>query len=939
MSAPRDPFAREVLLAHRDWVRAMARTMVVDASAADDLAQDAWVAALRSPPTRRGEERAWFARVLRNLSRNRHREGTRRDTRERMAARREHAASPDELVAEAEAHRRAVGAVLELEDAARTTVLLRFFEDLSVPEIAERTGVPLETAKARLRRALAQLRARLDEDYEGNRRAWVLLLAPETRGSAPTTARGPATAAATVVGGLMATKTVVAAVIVALALGTWGVVWFAGRGTGRSSPPADQRHSSATGGVDRAGSDAAGTSTPRGRQRERSAETAGTTAEESAQKSVDAGADRGWRLAGRVVRADGSPVPESRLQLGGMDGPRAAQGWTSGPAGQFVVILTEEEAERFLGGSDGAFLWASAPGQVDRALRVEGPTDDLLFRLKTAVPVRVRVRDVDGSPMAAAPVVLHVQDELGNRARRPRPTDAAGEVVFANVVAADASVSAVTYAREPVEYVRAQARTTAEGATIELRFRGLRSVEVNVTFRGDDVPVAHCEVENAARERTQVTWEEGGATSTVNVPPDAVRLRVATPVGVSAWHDLAAGAVSVDVPFDTTSVSWLRIDPSGEDVTYLYVAAAHRDAGEIRMTFSPIAHFARDGLFRIPVRAGHQYAVYRPNGRAWLLSSLSPETTRLSGADHRVDLVVSVRGASGAAMASAKVTAAAAIGGTGFSGERPVGRAQADGTFAVAVVPGIEYRVVVEAPGHGTEVRPVTPVRPFERIDVTLPVAASDVRLQILGGEEGTTFRVMQIPDGAEIRATLGKDGEVSFAPPASGWAAVIVGRSRFLLVDTRAAAASGGPVAVPHAAATVDVEITTEDGPLPPSAPLALLGIAPIAPGVFAVGVPGAVPAPVGRYVPVSFGDGEIVVFAPREFSDTVKSAVLPGAAARETWRTGDVPDPETHSLVAVVAGPGGAETHIPIGFLRLPGLTRWRSETLEIRSVPHIR
>src|SRR5205814_10341316 len=49
--APRDGFATpEELLAHAGWVRALARELVRDASTADDLVQETWLAALRHPP-------------------------------------------------------------------------------------------------------------------------------------------------------------------------------------------------------------------------------------------------------------------------------------------------------------------------------------------------------------------------------------------------------------------------------------------------------------------------------------------------------------------------------------------------------------------------------------------------------------------------------------------------------------------------------------------------------------------------------------------------------------------------------------------------------------------------------------------------------------------------------------------------------------------------
>ena len=55
----------------------------------------------------------------------------------------------------------------------RSTVLLRFFGDQSLAQIARQQGVPLDTVKTRLRRAIEQLRERLDHLY-GGREAWTL---------------------------------------------------------------------------------------------------------------------------------------------------------------------------------------------------------------------------------------------------------------------------------------------------------------------------------------------------------------------------------------------------------------------------------------------------------------------------------------------------------------------------------------------------------------------------------------------------------------------------------------------------------------------------------------------------------------------------------------------------------------------------------------------
>lgn len=204
------PVGIETLLAQRTWVRALARRLVLDDAAADDLEQQAWVDALRAPPRREEGIRGWFATVLRRRARDAWRERERRGRRESAAARPEAARSTAEVVADAEAHRRVVEAVLALEEPYREVVLLRFFEDLPPREVAARIGVPAETVRTRTRRALGRLREALDRGSGGDRAAWIAALVP-LAGLRPETGAAASTAAGLAGGAVMGTKAAVAA--------------------------------------------------------------------------------------------------------------------------------------------------------------------------------------------------------------------------------------------------------------------------------------------------------------------------------------------------------------------------------------------------------------------------------------------------------------------------------------------------------------------------------------------------------------------------------------------------------------------------------------------------------------------------------------------------------------------------------------------------------
>lgn len=175
----------EALLRHRGFVEALARRLTADLHEADDLAQETFLTTLCARPETRGDSDdglgPWLARVLRNTRWTRRRASARRVERERRAARPEaQTAGAEDLARRLELQQGIVRAVLSLDEPYRGTVLLRYYEEASLREIAERQGVPLETARTRLRRAHAVLRARLGREHGDRRGAW--LPAPSSAG-------------------------------------------------------------------------------------------------------------------------------------------------------------------------------------------------------------------------------------------------------------------------------------------------------------------------------------------------------------------------------------------------------------------------------------------------------------------------------------------------------------------------------------------------------------------------------------------------------------------------------------------------------------------------------------------------------------------------------------------------------------------------------------
>ncbi|MEM1451847.1 MAG: sigma-70 family RNA polymerase sigma factor [Planctomycetota bacterium] len=174
----------DALLAHADWMRALAVRLVRDPDRADDVVQQSFVAALERPPRHAENVRGWLGRVVTNRARQMGRTDLRRERREHARHEDEALPSAEELAVEAELQRTIVSAILELDEPYRSTVLLRFYRDLTPKEIAAHQGVPAATVRSRLRRALGMLREELDRKHDGDRAAWSALLVPLARVSA-----------------------------------------------------------------------------------------------------------------------------------------------------------------------------------------------------------------------------------------------------------------------------------------------------------------------------------------------------------------------------------------------------------------------------------------------------------------------------------------------------------------------------------------------------------------------------------------------------------------------------------------------------------------------------------------------------------------------------------------------------------------------------------
>lgn len=212
------------LLADSAWVRRLARALVSDPADADDVAQLAFVAALENPSPVGGGLRPWLAVVSRNIARMAGR--TKRRRREREAASpTQPVPSPEALAERAELQRQLATYLTELQEPYRSTVLLRYFEDLEPSEIARRLGIPPGTVRWRLKQGLDELRARFDRANGSSRRAWLVPMGGFLHSKSPPSVVAASNASSTLVKAVLMKVTAKAVlVIVAVFLALLGAL-------------------------------------------------------------------------------------------------------------------------------------------------------------------------------------------------------------------------------------------------------------------------------------------------------------------------------------------------------------------------------------------------------------------------------------------------------------------------------------------------------------------------------------------------------------------------------------------------------------------------------------------------------------------------------------------------------------------------------------------
>lgn len=160
-----DRAALERLIRRHDaFVLNLAWRLLGDAERAQDVRQAVFLKLAGAIATFDGASRleTWLYRVALNAARDLARSESARRA-EPLDGDDVRATGPtaDVLAERGESTRAVVAAVIGLPSDEREVLVLRHYEDLSFVEIAELLGVPVTTAKSRMRRALERLRPRL----------------------------------------------------------------------------------------------------------------------------------------------------------------------------------------------------------------------------------------------------------------------------------------------------------------------------------------------------------------------------------------------------------------------------------------------------------------------------------------------------------------------------------------------------------------------------------------------------------------------------------------------------------------------------------------------------------------------------------------------------------------------------------------------------------
>ena len=168
-----DVFVAEMFRAEGQSLVRLARLFVDDRNAAEDLVQEAFIRLARSAHRIKDESKAaaYLRSIVLNLARDNNRRG--------LVSLRHHLpgddlrASTEDEIELREEQRDVIDALRDLPHRQRTALVLRYYEELGIDEIAETMGISRNSVKTHLQRGLTALEQRLGDATDREREAEV----------------------------------------------------------------------------------------------------------------------------------------------------------------------------------------------------------------------------------------------------------------------------------------------------------------------------------------------------------------------------------------------------------------------------------------------------------------------------------------------------------------------------------------------------------------------------------------------------------------------------------------------------------------------------------------------------------------------------------------------------------------------------------------------
>lgn len=606
----------EFVLEHSRFVRALVQRLVFDAELARDVEQEVWLAALRHARPLSGSPRAWLSALAHNLARKAWRTRARRERREAQHGEpRPATPTPAEILERESLRREVVEALLALDDPWREALILRYLEELSSREVAQRLGVPHETVRTRIKRGVELLRARLAR-RGGRDGASLALLLVEAWNLPPPTPWAPLGALAkSAWNGVLLVNVLQKSLVAAAAVVVIATAVHLTR-EGEPAAPEDVR-------------------------------AAAPASERPPAPPVEEPSDSAPRVeAARAELAAPPPAVEAPAQARASTATlivRAVWAEDSSPAEAVGVTVYSSEARdyyhgrqaeltgadglaRFEGLAPGKLTIASDRGSFSATRAAAGETAEVTLTLPAGFEVRGRVIDASSAPVAGAEVYLWGSHETTDRGFVAARADVNGEYRVRGLPSGGLSfLSARAPGREPTQQ-RLVMAGVGGAIEVDLVFSRAGGALAGRVFAPDGAPLASAVVvvgasmgpfdvvrfadgaEGRAAAAQRSVTDELGRFRFDGVAAGELAVRVRAP-GLAPWQGTTEVQVGRTASLDVVLAEGVTLTGAVRDDSGAPVPGARLSVGGASELFVAMTRTDKDGTFEIQGLAAGEFEV------------------------------------------------------------------------------------------------------------------------------------------------------------------------------------------------------------------------------------------------------------------------------------------------------------------------------------------